>query len=99
MTENKTKLIMQALEVFDSSLSATIDTVVNIRDTIEESVAELGHDAMLEATLMQARKTHASLCQASADFQQFRLMMLHITDVVNREESHEGEQERQEADQ
>lgn len=91
MSQDKTQLIMKALQVFGNSLLGTIDTVVNIRDTIEESISELGHDAMLEATLMQARKTHESLCQASADFQQFRLMMLHITNVVEKEESHEGQ--------
>lgn len=103
MTE-KNELILKALGVFKTSLEGTIDTVVNIRDTLDEAIREMGPDDMLQATYMQARDTLARLYDARHEYVKFQAMMTHIVvyadkhDEALKEGSDEG-QERHEADQ
>lgn len=105
MTENKSQLILKALQVFKTSMEGTIDTVVNIRDTLDEALREMGNDDMLQATYMQARDTLAKLYDARHEYVKFEAMMTHIVvyadkhDEALKEGSDEGEQEGHEADQ
>ena len=104
MSQNKKDLILKALDVFKTSMEGTIDTVVNIRDTLDEALREMGNDDMLQATYMQARDTLARLYDARHEYVKFQAMMTHIVvyadkqDEALKEESHEG-QEKHEADQ
>ena len=102
--EKKQDLILKALGVFKTSMEGAIDTVVNIRDTLDEALREMGNDDMLQATFMQARDTLARLYDARHEYMKFQAMMTHIVvyahkhDEALKEESDEG-QEGHETDQ
>lgn len=104
MTENKSQLILKALQVFRMSMEGAIDTVVNIRDTLDEALREMGNDDMLQATYMQAKDTLARMYDARHEYMKFQAMMAHIVvyadkhDEALKEGSDEG-QEGHEADQ